>query len=145
MPERAAATISPPESTKPPNLAYNRPLEENIRSLTGSSSPIILPVDGLIEGKREELGKVCERHGVSRLDLFGSAAGEGFDPESSDMDFVVSFAPRTPARLFDRYFGLKEDLEHLFGREVDLLMEGAMKNPYFVRSVNESRVPLYAA
>ena len=55
--------------------------------------------------------------------------GEGFDLVSSDVDFVVSFAPRTPARLFDRYFGLEEDLEALFGREVDLLMEVAMRNP----------------
>lgn len=49
------------------------------------------------------------------------------------------------ARLFDRYFGLKEDLEALFGREVDLLMEGAMKNPHLIKSVSESRLPLYAA
>src|SRR5215218_6470571 len=48
-----------------------------------------------------------------RLDLFGSAAGDGFDPEASDLDFVVSFERRDPPGLFDRYFGLKEDLEVL--------------------------------
>lgn len=102
-------------------------------------------MDALVEEKRQQLGEICERRGVSRLDLFGSATGEGFDPEGSDLDFVVSFVSREPSRLFDRYFGLKEDLESLFGREVDLLMEGAMKNPHFIRSVAESRTPVYAA
>lgn len=83
---------------------------------------------------------------ATRPDLFDSAAGGGFDSERSDLDFVVSFEPRTPARLFDRYFGLKEDLERLFGRDVDLVMEGvAWKNPHFARNVEQSRVPLYAA
>lgn len=93
--------------------------------------------------RKKELEQICGRYGVSRLDLFGSAAGEGFDPARSDLDFVVSFDGT--AQLFDRYFGLKEDLEKLFGRKVDLVMEGAMKNPYFVESVNKSRTPLYAA
>ncbi|MGB3681625.1 MAG: nucleotidyltransferase domain-containing protein [Rubrobacteraceae bacterium] len=99
----------------------------------------------LTDGARENLVEICERHGVERLDLFGSAAGGNFDPDKSDLDFVLSFKPRTPARLFDRYFGLKEDLERLFGRDVDLLMEESMKNPYFAKSVNESRATLYAA
>lgn len=99
----------------------------------------------LVGDGKPGLEEICERHGVGRLDLFGSAAGESFDPGNSDLDFVVSFAPQDPPRLFDRYFGLKEDLGELFGREVDLVMEGAMKNPYFARSVNESRIPLYAA
>lgn len=106
---------------------------------------IIVFVEALIENNRVELDELCGRYGVARLDLFGSASGSGFDPAASDLDFVVSFAARTPSRLFDRYFGLKEGLEHLFGREVDLLMEGAMKNPRFIKSVSESRVPLYAA
>lgn len=78
-----------------------------------------------MESKRAELEAICRRHGVERLDLFGSATGEGFDPRSSDLDFLVSFVPRTPARLFDRYFGLEKDLEGLFGRKADLVMEGA--------------------
>jgi predicted nucleotidyltransferase len=80
----------------------------------------------ILESHRAELETICRRRGVERLDLFGSAAGERFDPESSDLDFLVSFVSQTPARLFDRYFGLKEELEHLFGRRVDLVMEGAI-------------------
>ena len=71
---------------------------------------------GIVEDKRAEVVALCEKYGVKRLDLFGSAAGDGFDPEASDLDFVVSFERRDPPELFDRYFGLQEDLEALFGR-----------------------------
>ena len=100
----------------------------------------------LVEERRVEVAEICRRYGVRRLDLFGSATATGFDPEASDLDFVVSFQRRNPPELFDRYFGLKEDLEELFGRGVDLVMEGAVgKNPQFAESVAETRVPLYAA
>lgn len=100
----------------------------------------------LVENRVGEVAQICRQYGVERLDLFGSAAAEGFEAEDSDLDFVVSFERRDPPALFDRYFGLKEDLEDLFGRGVDLVMEGAIgKNPYFAESVAETCVPLYAA
>ncbi len=101
-----------------------------------------------VEDKRAEVAALCRRHGVERLDLFGSASGtgDGFDPEGSDLDFVVSFGRRDPPDLFGRYFGLEEDLEGLFGRKVDLVMEGALeKSRRFARNVEGSRVPLYGA
>ncbi|MDP9477902.1 MAG: nucleotidyltransferase domain-containing protein [Actinomycetota bacterium] len=98
----------------------------------------------LVEDRLAEVARLCERYGVERLDLFGSAAGEGFDPEESDLDFVVSFERRDPPDLFRRYFGLEEDLEALFGRNVDLVMEGALKKSRrFAEGVERSRVPLY--
>jgi predicted nucleotidyltransferase len=100
----------------------------------------------LVEDRLSEVARLCERYGVERLDLFGSAAGEGFDPEESDLDFVVRFERRDPPDLFRRYFGLEEDLEALFGRGVDLVMEGALqKSRRFAEGVGRSRVPLYAA
>ena len=99
-----------------------------------------------VEDKRAEIISACRRHGVEWLDLFGSAVGGSFDPGSSDLDFIVSFERREPSDLFGRYFGLKEDLEVLFGRSVDLVMEGALrKDPSFAADVRESRVSLYAA
>ena len=100
----------------------------------------------LVEDRLAEVALLCERYGVERLDLFGSAAGEGFDPDRSDLDFVVSFERRDPPDLFRRYFGLEEDLEALFGRDVDLVMEGALrKSRRFAVNVEGSRVPLYGA
>ncbi len=100
----------------------------------------------LVEDRLAEVARLCEGYGVVRLDLFGSAAGEGFDPGESDLDFVVSFERRDPPDLFRRYFGLEEDLEALFGRDVDLVMEGALgKSRRFAANVEESRVPVYGA
>ena len=100
----------------------------------------------LVEDKKTEIAAVCQRYGIERLDLFGSASGEGFDPGRSDLDFVVTFERREPPNLFDRYFSLKENLESFFGREVDLVMEGALhKDRRFADGVAETRVALYAA
>jgi uncharacterized protein len=101
---------------------------------------------GIVEDRRTEVAALCAKYGVKRLDLFGSAAGEDFDDEASDLDFVVSFEERDPPDLFNRYFGLEEDLEELFGRKVDLVMEGALeKSPRFARNVEKSRVLLYGS
>lgn len=98
-----------------------------------------------VAGKFEEIRAACLAHGVARLSLFGSAAGEAFDPSSSDLDFLVEFLPCSPAEHYERYFGLREALVHLFDREIDLVEPGAMRNPYFIRRVTESAVSLYAA
>ena len=99
-----------------------------------------------VQEKRAEVAAACRRYGVERLDLFGSAAGGSFDPGSSDLDFIVSFERREPPDLFDRYFGLKEDLEILFGRSADLVMEEALrKDPSFAEDVQKSCVPQYVA
>ena len=110
-------------------------------SKSGSDTEVMQP---LIESRRAQVVEICRRFQVRRLDLFGSAASDGFDPQRSDVDFVVDFAPGG-RDLFHRYFGLNEALESLFGRKVDLVMVGAMTNPYFIESVNRTRQPVYAA
>jgi hypothetical protein len=74
-----------------------------------------------ISSPREELRELCRRFHVRRLDLFGSATSADFDAEHSDLDFLVEFDPQAPEALsFKTFFGLKESLEALFGRSVDL-------------------------
>ena len=99
----------------------------------------------LIDQNRSAIGLLCRKHGVTRLELFGSAARGDFEPGRSDLDFLVEFGPESRVDLFHRYFGLREDLGSLLGCGVDLVMLSALKNPHFVRSVNESRAVLYAA
>lgn len=98
-----------------------------------------------LQAHREELARLCARYGVRRLDLFGSAATGAFDPARSDIDLLVEFGPPPGMTPFDQYFGLKEALTALFGREVDLVMSGASRNRYFLDSMNKSRRLLYAA
>ena len=100
---------------------------------------------GLIDRHRDALRQLCERYAVTRLELFGSATGDRFDPAKSDLDFLVDFGEHSTMNLFVRYFDFEEALETLFGYSVDLVMVGALKNPYFIEGVNESRVLVYAA
>lgn len=92
-----------------------------------------------------ELTALAERYGVSRLELFGSTAGDTFDPVRSDLDFLVVFNAELPGGMAHAYFGLLGDLETLFNRSVDLVTDRSIKNPYFRKSVDESRRPVYVA
>ena len=76
--------------------------------------------------------------------LFGSAAGGRFDDARSDVDFLVEFSPGAPD-AFAAYFGLKEALESIVGRSVDLVMENAVRNPYFAEAIAPEAEVVYAA
>jgi predicted nucleotidyltransferase len=109
------------------------------------STPVTSRLPAQIESKRAQIAAICARFGVRRLELFGSAATGAFDAARSDLDFLVDFdVDRHPDR-FEQYFGMKEALEALFGRPVDLVEEGASTNRYFLESLNRSRRLLYAA
>jgi predicted nucleotidyltransferase len=98
-----------------------------------------------IETRLNPLRQLCEQHRVARLDLFGSATGHDFDPERSDFDFLVEFQAMPPVEHADAFFGLLEDLERLFGRHVDLLEPGPIRNPFLWSSIEQSRKALYEA
>ena len=98
-----------------------------------------------IAERADALRHLCRKHGVRRLDLFGSAAAGLFDTDDSDLDFLVEFDPISPGSYADAYFGLLEALEELFGRPVDLVVDTAIRNPYFRQAVEQTRSPLYAA
>lgn len=100
--------------------------------------PLALDLD------REAIARACHARGVHRLSVFGSATSPRYRPETSDVDFLVEFAP-SAADPFDAYFGLKEDLERITGTPVDLVMTSALLNPYFAASANAAAEELYAA
>ena len=102
-------------------------------------------VNPLVQAHRDELEALCLRFAVRQLELFGSAAGEHFDSETSDLDFLVEFDPAEVGHRADRYFGLLEALEELFGRPVDVIELEAIRNPYFLRAIEPSRTVLHAA
>jgi predicted nucleotidyltransferase len=91
-----------------------------------------------------DLAGLCRRCNVRRLDLFGSAATGRFESARSDLDFLVIFEPLAPAAYADAYFGLREGLERLFGRDIDLVTEASLANPYFRYQVEAERRNLFA-
>ena len=98
-----------------------------------------------IESHAVELKELCGRYGVGRLELFGSASSGQFREGESDLDFLVEFLPAASTSYADNYFGLLEGLEALLGRPVDLVVERAIRNPYFRQSVEETKSLIYAA
>jgi uncharacterized protein len=98
----------------------------------------------VLESKKEEVVTLCQRYHVDRLELFGSAATERYDPLHSDLDFLVQFRAATPEEHADRYFGLLADLQDLFGCPIDLVEIPAIVNPYFLEGIEASRALVYA-
>ena len=98
-----------------------------------------------IATQKTEIAALCRRFHVRRLELFGSAARGDFDPAESDIDFLVAFDAARRLDAYDDYFGLKEGLEELFGRPVALVVEAAIRNPYFRAGVESAREPVYDA
>jgi predicted nucleotidyltransferase len=88
------------------------------------------------------IADLCRRFRVARLEVFGSAARDNFDPQRSDVDLLVSFLPGETD--LDHFLGLAEGLEALLGRRVDLVIERAIRNPYFRQTVEASRRLIYA-
>ena len=99
----------------------------------------------MLEDKREAIAALCAKHGVARLDVFGSALGEEFRPGESDLDLLVEFGPVDGYAKAVAYFDLLDELEELLGVEVDLVMTGAVKNRYIARDIERTRRLLYAA
>ncbi|CAN5195342.1 hypothetical protein BH09GEM1_BH09GEM1_39950 [soil metagenome] len=97
-----------------------------------------------LDAKRPEFEALCEQYGVVSLDLFGSGTTEEWRAADSDLDFVVTFRADANQRIADRYLGLAEDLEALFGRPVDLITPASIRNPYFRAQVDSTRARIYA-
>ncbi len=98
-----------------------------------------------LEDKCKAIAEVCAHHGVARLEAFGSALRDVFNVEKSDVDLLVEFGPMEPYERVDAYFGMREELKRLLNQEIDLVMVGAVKNPYISRDIERTKQLLYAA
>jgi len=95
--------------------------------------------------QQNQLETICKKHFVGRLFLFGSAVSSSFSA-SSDLDFAVLFSEDlSPLEHGEAFFDLKEDLEKLFLRKVDLISYRVVKNPIFKKELDDTKVLLYAA
>jgi predicted nucleotidyltransferase len=97
----------------------------------------------IINDKIDAIGSLCKRFGVTKLELFGSAATGEFDESRSDLDFLVEFRRLDSLNAFRQYFGFQTALEDLYGRKVDLVELACVKNPYFLAEVKKQRELVY--
>ncbi len=91
---------------------------------------------------KPEIERICRLLPVKRLGIYGSALTRSFSP-GSDVDILVVFDSDENVDLFDKYFELKEQLEKIFGREVDLVVDKPFKNPVFREAVEKTRTIVY--
>jgi len=97
-----------------------------------------------LTNQTEEVRRLCEKFKVRRLSVFGSVCTEHF-AESSDIDFLYLFdSERLPlVEYADNFFGFKESLQKLFQRQVDLVPEKTLSNPYFLEEMEKTKVLIY--
>lgn len=88
------------------------------------------------------LKSLCDQHHVDKLYIFGSVLTPSFN-EKSDIDFLVRFKDMDLAGYFDNYIGLKENLQQLFGRDIDLVEEQTLKNPILIHSIDKNKELVY--
>jgi len=98
----------------------------------------------LIDQHKEQVVALCRDAGARRLDAFGSVLRADFDPAVSDLDLLVEFDDIPPAAYAHAYFELKDGLERIFGRPVDLVTDSGLANPYFRARVASERRTVYA-
>ncbi len=98
----------------------------------------------LIESNLETIAKLCRRYGVRKLEVFGSILRGDFDPVRSDVDILVEFEANAAAS-FTNFLDLKESLESLFGRRVDLVELRAVRNRRLRYHIERSKSAVYAA
>ncbi len=99
----------------------------------------------ILESKLEKISELCARFRVASRESFGSAIREDFNPNESDLDFLVEFLPMEPYDRVDAYFGLLDELRVLLDRDIDLVMVGAVKNQYIAHNIEQNKQLLYAA
>ncbi len=90
-----------------------------------------------------QIHELCLRHSVGELAVFGSVLTDNFN-DSSDIDLVVDFSSIERKEYAGNYFNFKKSLEDLFQRKVDLLEKSALKNPFFLEVLQNTKKIIYA-
>jgi hypothetical protein len=96
----------------------------------------------IVESNIDAIKALCQSHYVNRLFIFGSVLTNRFR-KNSDIDLIVDFQGVDLYNYADNYFDLKDSLERLFNREVDLLEDKAIQNPYLRQSIDSSKQLIY--
>ena len=96
----------------------------------------------IVERNIDRIKSLCNEYKVAKLYLFGSALNDKFENES-DIDFIVTFRNVELIEYADNYFDFKFSLEDLLQRQIDLLEEKSIRNPFLKKSINSSKKLIY--
>ena len=96
----------------------------------------------LLSAHINQIKDACASNKVKTLFAFGSVTNDTFKADS-DVDLVVDIAESDPLAYSDSYFNLKEQLENIFNRQVDLLEQKAIRNPFLKREIDQTKILIY--
>jgi predicted nucleotidyltransferase len=91
---------------------------------------------------KNEIQSACKEFSVDKLYLFGSAARNELK-ENSDIDFLVSFKDKIDSNYFDNYFDFQFKLEEILNRNIDLISENTLRNPYLIKNIDANKIMIY--
>ena len=104
---------------------------------------MIIQVNRIVTDRMDELKQLCKDYNVKSMYVFGSVCTEVFH-ENSDIDFLIAFENLSIEQYTDNYFDLHYKLQDLFGRNIDLLTDQSLSNPYFIKSLEQTKHLIYA-
>jgi uncharacterized protein len=100
-------------------------------------------MDNLIITKKENMINLLKKHKIVKAYVFGSVTTSNFN-ENSDIDFLISFQQGLdPLEKGELWWSLHDSLRELFNREIDLITENTLKNPYFIEEINNTKQLIY--
>jgi len=104
----------------------------------------VIYMQAIIEQRKEELINICEKLKIKSLYAFGSAVSDDKFSENSDFDFLITFNESISLEEYvENYFQFHYKLRELFDREIDVLTDRSLSNPYFIENVNKNKVLIY--
>ena len=96
-----------------------------------------------IFNKKQQVEALCAQYNVKQLYAFGSVCTDKFN-DSSDIDLLYRFSEGIPEEKYpDNFFAFEDALTKLFNREVDLVPEQYLRNPYFIKELEKTKILIY--
>jgi len=99
-------------------------------------------MNSVISNNIGQIKKILRNHRVKKAYVFGSVCTDKFN-DKSDIDFIISFDDRYFDNYVENYFSLEDQLKSLLKREIDLVAEETVQNPYFKKIVDQTKKPIY--